>query len=72
MYISGKETGYISAEELYDKFGKNPKNLKVLTIDQKTHEPKGEKTNEIIKHLPEKELIKIRTEHGKDQLGSIL
>ena len=66
QYISEKEAGNISIEELYDKFGKNPKDLKVLTINQDTHKPKWEFVEEIIKHLPEKELMKIRTEHGKE------
>ncbi|MDP3026488.1 MAG: LAGLIDADG family homing endonuclease, partial [Nanoarchaeota archaeon] len=65
MYISENETGYKTIENLYKKFGKNPENLKVLTIDQKIHEPKWEKVSEIIKHMPEKDLIKIKTEHGK-------
>jgi len=65
MYISEKETGYKSIENIYKKFDKYPKNLKVLTIDQNSHKPKWEKVNEIIKHLPEKDLIDIQTEHGK-------
>ncbi len=65
MYISNKESGYNSIENIYKEFWKNPKDLKVLTIDQKTHIPKWENVSEIIKHLPEKDLIKITTEHGK-------
>ncbi|MBD3252233.1 hypothetical protein GF386_00700 [Candidatus Pacearchaeota archaeon] len=65
MYIYKKEAGYISVENLYKKFGKLPKNLKVLTIDSLKHKPKWEKVNEIIKHLPEKNLIEVSTEHGK-------
>ncbi len=65
MYISEEETGYETIETLYNKFGENPQNLEVLTINQKTQEPEWEKVNEIIKHLPEKKLIKVRTEHGK-------
>ena len=65
MYISGKETGYETIENIYKKFKKFPKGLKVLTIDMKNHEPRWEYVFEIIKHLPEKNLIKITTEHGK-------
>ncbi|MGV8152166.1 MAG: LAGLIDADG family homing endonuclease [Candidatus Nanoarchaeia archaeon] len=70
MYISENETGYSPIEKIYNKFGKYPKNLKVLTINQKNHEPKWENANEIIKHLPEKDLIKITTEHGKQITGT--
>lgn len=65
MYISDKEAGYDTIENLYKKFKGSPKNLKVLTIDMKKHEPMWEQVNEIIKHLPEKDLLKISTEHGK-------
>src|SRR3989344_3070297 len=52
MYISGKETGYETIENIYKKFKKFPKGLKVLTIDMKNHEPRWEYVFEIIKHLP--------------------
>ena len=70
QYISKDESGNISIEELYDKFGKKPKDIKVLTINQKSHEPKWEFVEEIIKHLPEKDLIKIKTEHGKEIIAT--
>ncbi|MFA5174134.1 MAG: LAGLIDADG family homing endonuclease [Candidatus Pacearchaeota archaeon] len=70
MYFSEKESGYEPIEKLYNKFGKFPKNLKILTIDMKTHEPKWENVSEIIKHLPEKDLIEIETEHGKNIIGT--
>jgi replicative DNA helicase Mcm len=66
QYISKNGSGNIPVEELYNKFGKRPKDLKVLTIDQDSHEPRWEFVEEIIKHFPEKELIKIKTEHGKE------
>lgn len=65
LYFSEKEAGYEKIENIYRKFGKSPGQLKVLTIDQKTHEPKWENVQEIIKHLPENDLIKVSTEHGK-------
>ncbi|MEK6936130.1 MAG: LAGLIDADG family homing endonuclease, partial [Nanoarchaeota archaeon] len=70
MYISENETGYESLDKIYDKFKRFPKNLKVLTIDMKNHDSKWESVSEIIKHLPEKELIKITTEHGKQVTGT--
>lgn len=70
MYISNKESGYDTIEILYKKFGKNPEDLKVLTIDQSTHKPRWENVNEIIKHLPEKDLIKLTTEHGKSIIAT--
>ena len=70
MYISDKETGYDTIENLYKKFKGSPKDLKVLTIDMKKHEPMWEQVNEIIKHLPEKDLIKISTEHGKSIIAT--
>jgi replicative DNA helicase Mcm len=70
MYISGNETGYDPIEDVYRKFGKSPKDLKVLTIDMKNHEPKWENVFEIIRHMPEKDLIKITTEHGKQITGT--
>jgi len=65
MCISKKEAEYETIENIYKKFKRFPKNLKVLTIDTKKHEPKWEKVSEIIKHKPEKRLIRITTEHGK-------
>jgi len=65
MYFTNNETGYDKIEDIYNKFKGSPKNLHVLTVDMKSHEPKWEKVESIIKHLPEKNLIKIRTEHGK-------
>jgi len=65
MYISKKETGYISVEKLYNKFGRKPTNLKVLTINMKEHKPEWKKVNEILKHSPKEKLIEIITEHGK-------
>ncbi len=70
QYISKDEAGYISIEDLYNKFGKNPKGIKVLTINQKSHKPKWRFVEEIIKHLPEKDLIKIKTEHGKEIIAT--
>ena len=70
MYISNKESGYNSIENIYKKFGKDPKKLKVLTINQETHIPQWEEVNEIIKHLPEKDLIKVTTEHGKSIMAT--
>ncbi|MDP2924801.1 MAG: LAGLIDADG family homing endonuclease [Nanoarchaeota archaeon] len=70
MYISDKETGYDSIENIYNKFGKGPNNLKVLTINQEFHEPRWEYVNEIIKHLPEKDLIKLITKHGKEIIAT--
>ncbi|MBT4135598.1 hypothetical protein HOD75_03040 [archaeon] len=69
-YISKDECGCNTIEDLFDKFGRDPKNLKVLTIDMKTHKPKWAQVNEIIKHLPEKKLLKIKTEHGKSIIGT--
>jgi len=65
LYYSKKEQGYIPIEKLEKKFGRFPKDLKVLTIDQKTHSSKWTNVKEIIKHPPEKKLIKVITEHGK-------
>jgi len=70
MYISENETGYESLDKIYEKFKRFPKNLKVLTLDMKDHNPRWENVSEIIKHLPEKELIKITTEHGKKVTGT--
>ena len=50
--------------------GKNPIKLKVVTIDQKSHEPRWDEVNEIIKHYPEKELINVTTEHGKSLIAT--
>jgi replicative DNA helicase Mcm len=69
-YISKDECGCDTIEDLFERFGENPKDLKVLTIDMKSHEPKWELVNEIIKHLPEKKLLKISTEHGKSIIGT--
>lgn len=70
MYFCKKEAGYDSIENIYKKFGKNPIDLNVLTINQKSQESKWEGVSEIIKHLPEKELIKVITEHGKSIIAT--
>lgn len=70
MFSSDKEAGYDTLENIYKKFGKNPKDLNVLTIDQKSQESRWEKVSEIIKHLPEKNLIKVGTEHGKSIIAT--
>jgi replicative DNA helicase Mcm len=69
-YISKKEVGYDTIENLFKKFKKYPKDLKILTIDMKNHEPKWENVDEIIKHLPEKDLIHVKTEHGKEIIAT--
>ncbi len=66
LYYTKKESGYIKVYELFDKFGRFPKDLSVLTINQKSHAPEWQKVEEIIKHKPENDLIKITTEHGKE------
>ena len=65
LYYSKNEFGHEPIEKIYEKFGQYPKNLKTLAINMETHKPEWEKVNEVIKHLPEKELIKITTKHGK-------
>ncbi len=65
LYKKGKEVGCIKLKELYERFGKSPGNLKTLTINMKTHAPEWKEVDEIIKHKPEKNLIKVTTEHGK-------
>ena len=65
LFVNGKETGYETIESLFKKFGKHPKNLQTLTINQKTHKAEWAKVKEIIKHFPEKRLLKIKIEHGK-------
>ena len=70
MFFCNKEANYDTIENIYNKFGKNPADLNVLTIDKKSHEPLWEKVGEIIKHLPEKDLIKVGTEHGKSIIAT--
>ncbi|MEK6792947.1 MAG: LAGLIDADG family homing endonuclease [Nanoarchaeota archaeon] len=65
MYFTENETGYDKVEDIYNKYKDNPESLHVLTIDMKSHKPRWERVGDIIKHLPEKDLIKITTEHGK-------
>lgn len=65
LFKNKTETGYEEIQKLYLKFGKFPENLQTLTINMKTHKPEWQNVKEIIKHSPEKELIKITTEHGK-------
>jgi len=45
LYYSKKETGYEPIENIYKKYKDNLRDLKVLTIDQKTHEPIWEYVN---------------------------
>jgi len=66
LYYTSEETGYIPIEELEKKFGRYPKNLKTLTINQKTQSPEWANIQEILKHPPENRLIKITTKHGKE------
>src|SRR3989344_3017221 len=70
MYISEDNNGQDTIENLYKKYNKFPENLKVLTIDQISQEPKWENVKEIIKHLPEKDLIKVTTAHGKEIIAT--
>jgi len=70
MYYTKKEVGYDHIENLFRKFGKTPKNLKCLTINQKNHKAEWQKVDEIIKHAPEKKLIKIETSHGKSIIAT--
>lgn len=70
LYISKENNGIETIENLYKKYKRFPKNLKVLTIDQKSQEPRWEYVHEIIKHLPEKDLIKVKTEHGKEIIAT--
>ncbi|MBU3906684.1 MAG: ATP-binding protein [Nanoarchaeota archaeon] len=70
FYYNNEELGYEAIEKIFEKFGERPKNLKTLTIDTKTHKPIWAKIDKIIKHLPEKELIKITTEHGKQIIAT--
>ncbi|MBU4086933.1 MAG: ATP-binding protein [Nanoarchaeota archaeon] len=70
LYHHGKEFGYKRIEEIHRLFGRHPKNLSVLTIDMKKHAPKWCNAKEILKHAPEKELIKISTEHGKEIIAT--
>ena len=66
MYHKEKEAGYIEIRELYKRYGPKPKNLTILTINQESHTPEWKKAERIMKHLPERELIKVRTEHGRE------
>ncbi|PIO07643.1 hypothetical protein COU59_02965, partial [Candidatus Pacearchaeota archaeon CG10_big_fil_rev_8_21_14_0_10_34_12] len=70
LYYTKNRHGYRKIRELFNEFGKHPKNLKVLTINQSTHAPEWESVNEIIKHPPEKELIKVTTSHGKSVIAT--
>ena len=70
LYFKNQEYGYTSIENLFKKFGRFPKNLTTLTLDMKTHKHTWKKIKEIIKHIPEKDLIKITTEHGKQITGT--
>jgi len=70
MYISNKETGYDTIEHIHAKFKRFPKNLKVLTLDMISQEPKWDDVEEIIKHLPEKDLIQVKTNHGKQIIAT--
>jgi len=65
LYVSANQFGYDTIENISKKFKRFPESLKVLTIDMKNHQPRWENVFEIIKHLPEKDLIKVSTEHGK-------
>ncbi len=65
LYQQNHDIGYISIKDLFKRFKRFTKNLKVLTINMKTHSPEWQKVKEIIKHKPEKKLIKVTTEHGK-------
>jgi len=65
LYFNENEYGYVTIEELYNKYTRYPKNLNVLTINQKEHNAEWCNVHEIIKHLPEKILINVKTEHGK-------
>ena len=70
LYYTKEEFGYEEIKKVFRKFSRYPKNLKVLTINQKTHKPEWGKVNEIIKHPPEKELIKVTTSHGKSIIAT--
>ncbi len=70
LYKNNKDLGYSPIKELYKKYGKDPKNLKTLTIEMKKHKPEWTNVDEIIKHLPEKKLIRITTEHGKQIIAT--
>ncbi|MFA5992788.1 MAG: LAGLIDADG family homing endonuclease [Candidatus Pacearchaeota archaeon] len=65
IYFNGNEYGYNSIEFIFQKFGRYPKNLKTLSIDMNKHKVEWKSIREIIKHLPEKRLVKVTTEHGK-------
>jgi replicative DNA helicase Mcm len=65
LYFSKDSNGKETIENLFKKYGKFPKDMKVLTIDMNSFEPKWKDVSEIIKHLPERDLIQVKTEHGK-------
>lgn len=65
MYFSNDSYGYETIEKIFEIFGESPKDLQVLTIDQISQKSKWAYVDKIIKHLPEKNLIKVTTEHGK-------
>ncbi|MBI2628737.1 hypothetical protein HYW74_01490 [Candidatus Pacearchaeota archaeon] len=71
LYFNNKEYGYDTIESLFNKFGKYPHSLKTLTIDMNNHAPKWKKVEQIIKHSPEKKLIKVTTEHGKSVIATL-
>jgi len=70
LYFSNNEHGYETIEKIFEKFSRYPKNLNVLTINQQKHNVEWCHVKEIIKHLPEKSLIKIKTEHGKEIIAT--
>ena len=71
LYFSKDQFGYDTLEKLYDRFGKNPENLKILSLDMKSHNSKWSNVKQIIKHSPEKNLIKVTTEHGKQVIATM-
>ncbi len=65
LYHKKNEFRYEEIQEIFNKFGQQPKNLNVLTINMESHKPAWKAVKEIVKHAPEKELIKVTTAHGK-------